>query len=55
MNTANLIHRLMLAADYQDHLGETLEGALLREAAAALAEARNTQAIHELQHKILKG
>ena len=54
MNTADLIQRLIEKADYHDTFGRTDEGDILREAAAALAEARNEKAIQAMIHDILE-
>jgi hypothetical protein len=53
--TANLISRLIERANYHDTFGRTDEGNILREAAAALAEAQNSQAIRNLLTTITKG
>lgn len=55
MNTADLIQRLIEKAIYHDTFGRTDEGDILREAAAALAEARNENAIRGMIHEILEG
>ena len=55
MNTADLIQRLIEKADYHDTFGRTDEGDILREAAAALAEARNEKVIRKLIDNILEG
>ena len=55
MNTADLIQRLIEKANYHDTFGRTDEGDILREAAAALAEARNEKAIRKLIDNILEG
>ena len=55
MTTTDLIYRLIERADYHDTFGRTDEGDLLREAAAALAEARNEKAIRKLIDNILEG
>jgi len=54
MNTADLIQRLIEKANYHDTFGRTNEGDILREAAAALAEARNENAIRNLIDDILE-
>ena len=54
MNTADLIQRLIEKANYHDKFGRTDEGDILREAAAALAEARNEKAIRKLIDDILE-
>lgn len=55
MTTSDLIHRLIERADYHDAFGRTDEGQILREAAAALAEAKNTETIRKLIDNILEG
>lgn len=54
MNTADLIQRLIARANYHDTFGDTDEGKILREAAAALAEARNEKAIQAMINNILE-
>ena len=53
MNTADLIQRLIEKANYHDTFGRTDEGDILREAAAALAEARNADQIRGMIQEIL--
>lgn len=55
MNIPDLIQRLIEKAEYHDKFGRTDEGDILREAAAALAEARNEKAINALLQNIMKG
>jgi hypothetical protein len=55
MNVPDLIQRLIEKADYHDTFGRTDDGDILREAAAALAEARNQKTIDALLQNILKG
>lgn len=55
MTTTDLIHRLIERADYHDAFGRTDEGQILREAAAALAEAKNENVIRGMIHQILEG
>lgn len=55
MTTTDIIQRLIEKADYYDTFGETFDGQICREAAAALAESLNAKAISRLQHQILKG
>ena len=55
MNTADLIQRLIEKANYHDTFGHTDEGNILREAAAALAEAKNENVIRGMIHQILEG
>jgi len=54
-NTATLIQRLIAAADMHDKFGRTEEGKICREAAAALAEAKNQKVIAGMLVDILKG
>ena len=53
--TATLIQRLIDRANMHDKFGRTDDGDILREAAAALAEAKNADAIRELLGSITKG
>jgi predicted CopG family antitoxin len=53
MNTADLIQRLIEKANYHDTFGRTDEGDILREAAAALAEAKNADRIRGMIQEIL--
>jgi hypothetical protein len=55
MTTTDLIYRLIERADYHDTFGRTDEGQILREAAAALAEAKNENVIRGMIHQILEG
>jgi hypothetical protein len=55
VSISNVIHKLLAQADYYDLLGETYDGQLMREAAAALAEAHNQKAITGMFIDILKG
>ena len=55
VNTATLIQRLIDRANMHDKFGRTDDGDILREAAAALAEAKNADAIRELLGSITKG
>ena len=48
VNTASLIERLIAQAELHDTFGRTDDGDILREAAAALAEATNEKAIANL-------
>ena len=54
VNTATLIQRLIKRADMHDAFGRTDEGDILREAAAALAEAKNEKVIGNMLVDILK-
>lgn len=53
--TATLIQRLIDRANMHDTFGRTDDGDILREAAAALAEAKNEKAIGNMLVDILKG
>lgn len=53
MTTTDLIYRLIERADYHDTFGRTDEGQILREAAAALAEAKNADRIRSMIQEIL--
>ena len=55
MKTSDIIERLIRKADYYDTFGRTDDGDILREAAAALAEARNNQILSNLKTQILRG
>jgi hypothetical protein len=54
VNTATLIARLIERANMHDTFGRTDEGDILREAAAALAEAKNQKVIGNMLVDILK-
>jgi len=54
VNTATLIQRLIERANMHDTFGRTDEGDILREAAAALAEAKNEKVIGNMLVNILK-
>jgi hypothetical protein len=54
VNTATLIQRLIARANMHDAFGRTDEGDILREAAAALAEAKNEKVIGNMLVDILK-
>jgi hypothetical protein len=54
VNTATLIQRLIERANMHDTFGRTDEGDILREAAAALAEAKNQKVIGNMLVDILK-
>jgi hypothetical protein len=54
VNTATLIQRLIERANMHDTFGRTDEGDILREAAAALAEAKNEKVIDNMLVDILK-
>jgi hypothetical protein len=54
VNTATLIARLFERANMHDTFGRTDEGDILREAAAALAEAKNEKVIGNMLVDILK-
>jgi hypothetical protein len=54
VNTATLIARLIERANMHDTFGRTDEGDILREAAAALAEAKNEKVIGNMLVDILK-
>jgi hypothetical protein len=54
VNTATLIQRLIKRANMHDTFGRTDEGDILREAAAALAEAKNEKVIGNMLVDILK-
>jgi hypothetical protein len=54
VNTATLIQRLIERANIHDTFGRTDEGDILREAAAALAEAKNEKVIGNMLVDILK-
>jgi hypothetical protein len=54
VNTATLIQRLIERANMHDTFGRTDEGEILREAAAALAEAKNEKVIGNMLVNILK-
>jgi hypothetical protein len=45
VNTASLIERLIAQAELHDKFGPTYDGQICREAAAALAEAKNEKAL----------
>ena len=55
VKTSDIIERLIRRADYYDTFGRTDDGDILREAAAALAEARNEQVLRNLKNDILRG
>jgi len=54
VNTASLIERLIAQADIHDKFGPTYDGQICREAAAALAEAKNEKVIGNMLVDILK-
>jgi hypothetical protein len=54
VNTATLIQRLIDRANMHDTFGRSDEGDILREAAAALAEAKNEKVIGNMLVDILK-
>jgi hypothetical protein len=54
VNTATLIQRLIDRANMHDTFGRSDEGDILREAAAALAEAKNQKVIGNMLVDILK-
>jgi hypothetical protein len=54
VNTATLIQRLIERANMHDTFGRTDEGDILRETAAALAEAKNEKVIGNMLVDILK-
>jgi hypothetical protein len=54
-NTGTLIQKLLAHADRYDTFGPTFDGQLMREAAAALAEAHNQKVIGGMLVGILKG
>ena len=55
VNTATLIQRLIDRANMHDTFGRSDEGDILREAAAALAEAKNQKVIGNMLVDIIKG
>jgi uncharacterized membrane protein YgaE (UPF0421/DUF939 family) len=53
--TQTIIQKLLHQADYYDLLGETYDGQLMREAAAALVESRHDLVRQNLIQEILQG
>jgi len=53
--TQTIIQKLLAQADRYDTFGPTFDGQLMREAAAALAEAHNQKVIGGMLVDILKG
>jgi hypothetical protein len=55
VSNTSLIQKLLAQADRYDRFGPTFDGQLMREAAAALAEAHNQKVIGGMLVGILKG
>jgi hypothetical protein len=55
VNIGTFIQKLLARADYYDAFGPTYDGQVMREAAAALAEAHNQKVIGGMLVEILKG